>query len=100
MARDDLPKRPRELRTGETPEPPQEARADDPTHGVDPYKDRPDPPEDRPAPGARPGLMGEEPHRGAMQTAERGPARRRAAPAIWLAVLVVAIFIAAALYWA
>lgn len=102
MARDDLPKRPRDPRTGETPEPPQNARADDPTHGVDPYEDRPDPPNERPAPGERPGLMGEEPHRGAMQSAEtqRTGQRKSNAPVLWLVVLIVALFLVTALFWA
>lgn len=96
MAREDLPRRPRDPRTGESPDTPREARADDPTHGVDPRADRPEPSSQGAAPGERPGLTGEPAHRGAMQTA----GSRSAAPAIWLVGLLGVLIIVAAIIWA
>jgi hypothetical protein len=86
------PRRIREPRTGETPEPPQRARADDPTHGVDPRRDRPDP-------SRRPGLSrqpGQSAQKGAMQMAETSPRRRNIAPTLGLAVFIAALVVAAA----
>ncbi|MDG4649397.1 hypothetical protein P6F26_13205 [Roseibacterium sp. SDUM158017] len=93
MPEDNIPRRARDPRTGETPEPPREARADDPTHGVDPRRNRP-------APGERPGLSGQTAHRGAMQAANGDRPPRRIAPAIGLVLVVAAVIVAASLLWA
>ena len=92
MAQHDPPRRARDPRTGATPEPPGEARADDPIHGVDPRRNRP-------APGERPGLSGEIAHRGAMQTAESGHARRRVPPSLWLVLFLAGLVVAATIIW-
>jgi hypothetical protein len=91
MAHQDIPRRTRDPRTGETPEPPQTAHADDPTHGVDPRRNRP-------APTERPGLSGETAHEGAMQTA-RTTRRRNVAPTLGLVLVVAGVIVAAALVW-
>jgi hypothetical protein len=92
MAQHAPPRRVRDPRTGAAPEPPIEARADDPIHGVDPRRNRP-------APGERPGLSGEVAHRGAMQTAERGRSSRRLPPSLWLVLFLAALVVAATILW-
>jgi hypothetical protein len=87
--------RPRDPRSGEAPDPPLSARADDPTHGVDPEHDR----VNRPEPAERPGLHGETAHRNAMLDAEGGPIRKRTAPAASLLIAIAVVAIIAALFW-
>jgi hypothetical protein len=92
MAQHDPPRRIRDPRTGASPEPPAEARSDDPIHGVDPRRRRS-------APGERPGLSGEVTHRGAMQTADRGRFSRRLPPSLWLVLFLAALVVAATFLW-
>ncbi len=96
MSDNDIPRRARDPRTGETPEPPQHACADDPTHGVDPQRDRLDP-------VMRPGISrqpGQSAHKGAMQMAGKPRRRSDIAPTIGLAIFIAALVVAAGFLWA